>query len=32
MKDFKDDGIISTKGKQISILEPDLLLKISKFG
>jgi CRP/FNR family transcriptional regulator len=32
MKDFKDDGIISTKGKQISVLEPDLLAKISKFG
>ena len=32
MKDFKDDGLIKTKGKNICILEPDVLEKISKFG
>ena len=32
MKEFKEDGLIETKGKHIKILKPDLLDKISRFG
>jgi CRP/FNR family transcriptional regulator len=32
MKEFKEDGLISTKGKNIQILKPELLDKISRFG
>ncbi len=32
MKEFKEDGLIDTQGKNIAILEPDSLLKISQFG
>ncbi len=32
MKEFKQEGLIETKGKNIEILNPDQLDKISKFG
>jgi CRP/FNR family transcriptional regulator, polysaccharide utilization system transcription regulator len=32
MKEFKEDGLIETKGKTIEVLKPDQLDKISKFG
>ncbi len=32
MKEFKADKIIETKGKQIEVLEPEVLERISKFG
>ena len=32
MREFKEDGIIDTKGKNIEILKQDSLENISKFG
>jgi len=32
MKDFKDDGLIKTEGKNIELVDIDMLLKISEVG
>jgi CRP/FNR family transcriptional regulator len=32
MKEFKEDGLIETKGKNIEVLNMDSLRKISQFG